>query len=146
MARPRYETANDRLNEQGFASLIADRFGAAVHKLPVSYAVDYLVLPRRGGRVWVEYKRRRHTYGTYPDVVLSALKWWHGTSLATQTGAKFVFVVQWDDSIGYVQYDPQQPWIPELKWGGRTKATRDLADVEPVFHLPIKRFVKLQGA
>ena len=140
--RPRYETAADLTNEATFEQLMLDNFGAVAHKLPVSYHVDYLVIADTGP-LWVEFKRRRHTRGTYPDIILSALKWWHATSLADRTGASFAFVVQWDDCIGFCPWSAAKPWVPELDWGGRTKATRDTADIEPIVRLPVDRFMEL---
>lgn len=138
MTRPRYESSGDRDNEQAFKERLA--VGKCIaHKLPISYHVDFFAM-REGRPVWIEYKRRRHHFGQYDDVMLSALKWWHGTSLAIRTGGTFVFAVEFDDQTRSVKWSEADQWQPRLEYGGRTSKTRDGADVEPVVHIEVTRF------
>ena len=141
--RPRYESATDLSHEESFVNMLHERAGITAYKLPVSYAVDFFAIANKRP-IWIEFKRRKHTYGTYPDVVLSALKWWHATSLADRTGGSFAFAVAFDDQTRVAHWNPDSPWTPEFTHGGRTRNTRDFADIEPVAHIDIDRFRRMQ--
>lgn len=141
--RPVYESRGDLDNEQQFVEWMFTRHGAGAIKLPVSYGVDFLIQSTHDHDVWLEFKRRHHTRGTYPDVILSALKWEKGTSLARATNMAFVFAVQFDDVLAAAHFDPVSPWYPDVDYGGRTRNTRDSADIEPVVRIPIEQFYAL---
>jgi hypothetical protein len=140
--RTQYETRADLSYEQVFVESL-QRVGVIAWKLPVAYAVDFFAIADKRP-IWIEFKRRSHTYGTYPDVVLSALKWWHATSLAERTGGTFAFAVAFDDGTRVAHWDPEMPWTPTFSHGGRTLNTRDSADMEPVAHIEIERFVSMR--
>ena len=116
--------------------------GVFPEKLPISYGVDFFAMVNNRP-VWIEFKRRSHSYGKYPDVILSALKWWKATSLAARTGGIFSFAVAFDDETRVAHWNPENPWTPRLSYGGRTRNTRDNADIEPVAHIDIERFGSL---
>ncbi len=134
-----YETAEDRSHEEAFVDSLHERHGITAWKLPIAYAVDFFAVAK-DRPIWIEFKRRRHVYGTYADIMLSALKWWHATSLAARTGGTFAFVVAFDDQTRVAHWDPETPWQPSISHGGRTRNTRDSADIEPVVHIDIDRF------
>lgn len=146
--RPPYETHDDLQNEQ----IIAAHYLAALHrkdklvrtvrKLPASYRLDFAIETEGKINAWLEVKDRRTgiPFSGGPDtLILSALKWQTGSSLAQTTGLAFVVLVRFSDGIvgSYRQYSRPPP---ETKWGGRTVLTRDSADVEPVVHLPLISF------
>lgn len=110
-----------------------------LQKLPISYGVDFFCM-HNDCPVWIEFKRRSHPFGRYPDVMLSALKWWKAVSLARETMGTFIFAVGFDDLVGITSWNSDNQWVPEIRYGGRTKNTRDQADVEPVVHISIDRF------
>jgi hypothetical protein len=143
--RPRYETSEDRSHEESFANMLHERAGITAWKLPVSYAVDFFALSTEDRPIWIEFKRRHHQFGKYPDVILSALKWWNATSLTSRTGGTLVFAVEFDDQTRVCHWDPDNPWKPRISHGGRTRDTRDTADVEPVAHIDLVRFVSMRS-
>jgi hypothetical protein len=141
MARPLYE---DRLNlqdEEYVAGILQDKWGCALHKLPISYGLDYAAT--RGQHLlkfWLEIKRRNRTWHQYDDIFLSlqkvdAANRWHAASLCPA-----FFIVLLNDALVYTQII--QGWPTGLR--GRTDRG-DWQDIEPVQMIPTKAFMELSS-
>lgn len=145
--RPMYESGEDRQNEDLIRKAIEEHFGVFLHKLPTSYGIDYVATsdPTGMGLVgWYEAKfRGGMTWGQYPDVMVSVLKLRAAAGLRVSTNRPALFAVA--DQSGEIRVaslcDARPEWI---RFGGRTLRTRDSADVEPVCHIPLDRFIPLK--
>lgn len=148
MTRPLYESAKDRSNEQACVEEFSNRFGFSYAKLPYYKHIDYLLYnaKTKRARAWVEVKVRSHSYGRFPTLLISSLKWSEGLKLSQTTGIPFWILIRWDDGLyGYTarmeDVSSGRVW---LEYGGRTVLTRDEGDIEPVIHIPIGCFKKVE--
>ena len=148
MKRPQYESGTDRYHEAMMARRIEAAWGVTLEKLPKSYALDFAAI-RDGSIVgWIEVKRRA-LRPEYDTIMLSVGKWRAGHSLAMTTSIGWVFVVEdresgmlwWVDCSAFMEQGVEV----DVEWGGRTAATRDSADIEPVVHLPRDTFKRLDN-
>jgi hypothetical protein len=132
--RPRYETADDLTRERFVADQLMKVGGLRLQKLPVHYLVDFFH-PRR----IVEVKCRQHAHDAYPTLMLSLAKWQAGIYLAHLMHPQTVFVVAAGFTDGIWTCSVAHKALPDydIKMGGRTKQTRDGADIEPVVHIPV---------
>jgi len=136
--RQMYESANDLKNEDDIRQFLEQGLSATLHKLPISYRLDWLVFRNGTPKAVIEFKRRKCKHLQYPDIMLSLGKWNAGLDYVQKNGLAFMFVVQWDDAVGVYMYKPEHP--VDIRWGGRTVQTRDSADIEPVVHIPTNQF------
>ena len=146
--RPFYESERDRINEQRIARRIEKAWRLDLHKMPVSYRLDFAAV--RDGVIvgWIEVKRRR-IRREWGSVMLAVSKWREGCILSSSTGGGWAFVVEnsedgklwWCDCSDMMEEEESL----RIEWGGRTKATRDAGDVEPVIHIPTRRFKQVDG-
>lgn len=145
--RPKYETANNRLDEARAFPRIANHFKTDRHlryeKLPpMSFADAVLIDQRDHIYAYVEYKKRDMVWGQYPTIMLSASKFLKLHELQ-DLGVGAYFVVE--DGEGRLHaLDLHSPLLRmTVKWGGRTVKTRDPYDVETVCHFPITQFTEI---
>ena len=147
MTRPAYETEADRKREEACVIRFAERTRCNVRKLSGQYSrLDWLALwPYSGKQAWIEVKCRKIRYGQYPSLILSAAKWSEGVRLAESTGALFLVLVEYMDGDYVYSFDPDHldGGTVRLDYGGRTRATRDAGDVEPVVHISSHLFWKV---
>lgn len=144
--RPLYQTARDTTAEHEIADAISTATGAVLHKLPMAYKLDFVAMTKEGRFTgWLEVKDRYgFRWGQYPTVMLSVLKVQSAVRLTDTTGLPSYFVVR--DSTGDIRaidFDRVRGRYDWLEWGGRTRATRDKEDVEPVAHIPTGYFEPL---
>jgi len=125
----------DWLNDLG-AGFMAD---IAMRKLPVmTYKLDWCATRGKNIMAWAELKRRKITFNQYPDIMISVHKMAAGRELAIHTGINFVIFIAFLDGLGFhvVDLDKTYP----MEYGGRTVATRDSADIEPVCYIGVDQF------
>ena len=139
--RPRYETEFDISNEQKVSEVMASEWNCQLHKLPISYRLDFLLT--RGGmaKAVVEVKARNNAHNKYSTLLLSLSKWNHGIEFKTHNNLEFILVAKFTDGIYYYVYSDEDEF--EIKWGGRTVNKRDSADIEPVVHIPIEKMIRI---
>jgi len=136
-----YESALDIKHELSVKSLLEERWGMVLQKLPVTYNLDYM--GTRDGVLlsWIEIKARNITIDQYPSIMLSLTKFLKGIELYTLTKAPFIFVVKTVDGLYYHTYDPQLTY--PIEYGGRTTQTRTPVDREPVVQIPSSWFIEI---
>lgn len=146
--RPRemYESRRDLDAEEAVAAALARAWKAELPKLPISYGLDRAVYKNSKLQGWVEIKNRpTMRWGQYPDIMVSVLKARAAFDLSGASEKPCYFVVA--DSAGEIRTVPfaifDHSWI---RHGGRTANTRDSADIEPVFHIPVSLFTPLKEA
>jgi len=139
--RPIYENSVTLQDEANIQSLLERRFRVALHKMPISYQIDWLACRDDQAVAVIEYKRRHVKSSDYKTLVLSLKKWNAGLDYIRKNGLSFMFVAEWQDQIGWLSIsDPAEVQHFKIAYGGRTAKTRDSADVEPVVHIPVAAF------
>lgn len=135
-----YENAQDRRNEEEISQVVSFAWGVRLLKLPdMAYHIDRAVVDADDEIVgWAELKRRHFPFKAYPTVMLDVQKWTTGKVLSEATCAPFYFIVGFDDVLAFYEYSPNTRI--SVKYGGRTAKTRDVNDVEPVVHIPMRCF------
>lgn len=149
MTRPAYESSADRSREQACADRVLASLGhgAMLAKLNGQYSrIDFLALRPGKKPLWIEIKCRNARMDSYPSLMLSAAKWQAGIELAEATGGLFVVVAAYEDGDCAYTYKREhvESGSVSLIYGGRTKATRDAGDVEPVMLIPKSLFKRIK--
>jgi hypothetical protein len=132
--RQQYESQQDLHNEQTVSGVLQQAWKIAVHKLPISYKVDFVAMREGKAKAVIEIKSRKAKHDQYPTLLLSLSKWNHGIDYVKCNGLDFLIVAQYEDGIYYHKYSDDDEF--DIRWGGRTSKTRGSADVEPVIHIP----------
>ena len=141
MGRKLYESRQDLDRESACINHCVSKWGTEFRKLPTSYRLDFMVTSAGQAAGWEEVKCRTHKSNQYDTVLLSLSKWHAGIDLHEKSGLPFIFVVSFKDAVFRYLYSVED--CIHIRWGGRTKATRDSADIEPVVHIPIGLFKNL---
>ncbi len=142
MIRTRYESQTDLANERKVEAFLSKQWGCCFHKLnPIKWKIDYLI--QCGDRYsWAELKCLNIRYGQYPFMIsykkIEAAKLLHDTSRR-----KFNLIFRCSDELCYHTWDFSKDY--KFEWGGRTTATRDSQDVEPVFRVYPEQGKVLEG-
>ena len=143
MARPIYENAETLANEVEAAKRIEQRWNCTLDKLPRSYEIDFAASrPGFGIVAWIEYKRREMQWGQYPTIMLSVRKVDALHRFARLAGSSFFVVEDRTGEIRFSRIDGQY-WDNFVEFGGRTRQTRDTADIEPIVKIQLERFKPL---
>jgi|TARA_R110000782_G_scaffold30233_1_gene75213 hypothetical protein len=143
MSRPIYENAETLTNEVEAAKRIEQRWNCTLDKLPRSYEIDFAASrPGFGIVAWIEYKRREMQWGQYPTIMLSVRKVDVLHRFARLAGASFFVVEDRTGEIRFARIDGQH-WDNFVEFGGRTRKTRDTADIEPIVKIQLERFKPL---
>lgn len=146
-ARPLYESKEDEDRELAFKKRIEERKGVVLHKLPISYRLDFMVMTKdRKVIAFAETKCRQINSTDHDTYILSANKWstamkytkhlGYMNASGAITSILFLLFVSFLDGDYYYKHEGYQPTV---LLGGRKEA-RDSADIEPVVHLPMTMF------
>lgn len=141
-----YETPTDLKNEAEVMDLICEKWLSNAYKLPISYGVDYGLVSKSSGRMncFIEIKCRTNLSNTYPTFFVAVKKVQTAHSLHEATGLETFIVVRWADMIGYERLLNLSFPQPMVTLGGRTDRG-DEADVEPMYHIPVENFYRLDN-
>lgn len=137
-SRPLYETSEDLSREGEVMSSVAKIWQCDYFKLPLSYRLDFAL--SRHGRVisLCEVRCRNNSIKKYPTMICSVSKREKALSLSDCTGVTSVFLVQWTDAIGFIDFAVKPDFIAV---GGRTGDNRrDYEDVEILCHYSVEHF------
>lgn len=105
---------------------------------PLTYKVDWCMSKGKEIKAWAELKIRNMEVNKYPDVMISAHKMVCGRELSLHSGVPFVIFIAFSDRLGFHIVDLDRSY--RMEYGGRTKATRDSADIEPVCFMNVSEF------
>ena len=110
-----------------------------LERLPITYHFDYGVIRYHQIQAWIELKNRGFESYRYPDSLINLSKWMKGIELYESTGIPSILAVRYTDEDLY--YTLKKEHIIDkrvkVKWGARTKKTRDWQDIGPAVHIPI---------
>ena len=141
MSRPQYETHDDLKNEQESIKILELVSGRKSFKLPKSYRIDFAMCDGEEITSWIEVKCRKNKFRQYPTLAISITKLMAGLAFEQKTGLPFFLVVHWPDFLGYIRIQSLSDF--KILKGGRTDRN-DNADIEPMVHIPIEMFKKLE--
>lgn len=146
--RVAYETEEHLQRERLFAQHIESVKGVKMLKLPISYQFDYLIgKPTEDNKYrgigMAELKCREARVTSYPTLIVSLLKWEKGLSWLS-CGLMVCFFVRYQDGDYYYKMEPEGNRETWVEWGGRTRATRDSADIEAVQCIPVRLLKELR--
>ena len=141
MSRQIHETQADLDNEEIVKQAI-EKKGVVLHKLPMSYRMDYIVF--RSGKAISVVEVKSRTKGTlstkHPLFMLSLSKWNAGIDYATK-GLAFYLAGKFDDGVFLYKYSPNHD--VDIRWYEGRKDRQDPDDQEPCVYVPMKLFRKL---
>jgi hypothetical protein len=132
--RPRYERPADLTVERKVAAQL-ERKGIKLHKLPVSYRLDFAMFKNGKLKGWAEIKARRNNHDRYPTLLISLGKVMAARQLADVSGTRSILLVQYLDGLYWCDFASAF----EIRMGGRYDRG-DADDVEPVAHFPMEAF------
>ena len=142
--RPLYETPEDLAREREVADILEEAWSCSLHKLPLSYHLDFCGCRGKEILSFIEVKVRKCLPTTYRSIMLSLNKFQHGLHYAVSTGCPFLFVVAFKDGSIYHKNLCDVPEEFPLEFGGRTKNTRDDFDVEPCILIAMEDMKELR--
>ena len=129
-------------NEKDFKHLLEGRWNMCLNKLPIDYRFDYACVNKKGIVAWIELKNRNlHSY-TFKDSMINLNKWLKAKELRDGTGIPTILAVRYYDKCLYIRLEDDTPHT--IKWGARTKKTRDDQDIGPAVHIPISAFKEIK--
>lgn len=130
-----YENETTLANERAVITVLADKWGVEVVKLPRRYSADFALLRGKEIMSWAELKSRGNPIHTYPTYQVSLHKYMNLLSLSRDTGIRSMLIVEWQDCVGYINV----PAPINIVFGGTTKRG-DWEDKEPMIEVPISEF------
>jgi len=139
--RRQYETSGDLKNENEARDEIERCWDLRVHKLPISYKLDWVICRDNSIVGWGEFKKRNISINQYPTVILSAMKVKEMILYASVVG-KAMFFVRFQEGLYFAEIDSEDS--RKGTWGGRTWQRRDDQDEEPVILIPVSKFQKVE--
>lgn len=139
--RAMYETQDDLDKEDLFREELQNTFKCSLDKMPISYGLDFLMTKGDKAVGVMEVKHRDIDHAYYDTIMLSLLKWNKGIAFSHQNNLTFSFAVRFKD--GDYRYVYNGDDLFHIEFGGRTKQTRDSADIEPVVLIPVSKFQKI---
>lgn len=143
MSRPLYETKDHLTVEQAVITFVSSCWSCEAHKMPISYKLDYMLTREKEAKAFVEIKSRNMKWGQFPTIFLSLSKVQAAHDLTKTTGLTCFFVVHADPDVYWIDLNDLIGRGDLITFGGRTRNTRDSADVEPVFNIPVDMFRRL---
>lgn len=147
--RPDYETRQDFDRESRVADwfvqkMIHDgwfRDTAVAKPLKKHYCLDRAIVDGDEILAFCEVKVRTNRQFNYSTYLISLEKMRNMRLMARDTGVPSYLVIRWTDAIGYFEVNEQTDFTDfSLRLGGRTDRG-DGADVEPVLHIPVGKFI-----
>lgn len=139
--RKHYETPEMLQKENMAREFLASELGWQIHKLSYVYAADWLVIRKDKPVLLTEFKKRNIKLGMFggvDGVFLSIQKASRMNSIATPMAWRTAMIVENDHGFWLNIFDIVM--IDTWRVEGRTKKTRDEADIEPVLLLPREDF------
>lgn len=151
MQRPLFETDADKKRESEFSAKICEIRKVKMHKLPISYRLDFMVTDLTDRTIALaEIKCRSNASTAYPSFAISLAKYEQGIRLTehlchdlTNAPIMFLLFVRFTDKDLYYKHDQMNASDIHVRWGGRIWDVRDADDREPMVYIPISLFKEL---
>ena len=130
------------IKEKAFKIDIEKRRGCQLKKLAIVYGFDYAVVKGSEIRGFLELKNRNFITTDFNDSIINLNKWMKAKDLRDATGLPTILACRYKDKDIFCRLTMETDY--KLKWGARTKNTRDWQDVQPAVHINIKEFKELK--
>ena len=137
MARPRYESRQDRENEAQIIQDFCGIYGYDVERQEDRRRVNYFCYRGEELKLIVEVKSRNNRRDHYPDVMFSKRKWDSGLRLSEKHGVPFMIIIRWTDFTGGISNRMAEP--DRIGRGGRSDRG-DPADKEQMVYFATSKF------
>jgi len=143
--QPTYENARSIRHEQKALSVLQAAWDVTLHKQARLTFVDWFAIRDKYVIAAVEFKRRNLTsIDQYREIMLSLKKVQSAMTMCSEMEVPFVFVVKTNDGMyWWHRFKPDLSRYRIDRTSGRTRATRNDADVEPTVMIPWTWFVKV---
>jgi hypothetical protein len=130
---PRY-TAGEKM----FKEAIESHWNCSLEKLPIDYRFDYALIKDNQIKAWMELKNRQFYVKDFPDSMINLNKWMKGKELRDSTNIPTILAVRYKDKdLWCILTDDTNM---DIRWGARTKNTRDWQDIGPAVHISLTEF------
>ena len=130
------------IKEKAFKIDIEKRWGCQLKKLAIVYGFDYAVVKGSEIRGFLELKNRNFITTDFNDSIINLNKCMKAKDLRDATGLPTILACRYKDKDIFCRLTMETDY--KLKWGARTKNTRDWQDIQPAIHINIKEFKELK--
>ena len=124
--------------ESYFKSAIENHWNCKLEKLPIDYRLDFALIKNNKIRAWVELKNRDLYSDSFGDSMINLNKWMKAKELRDSTNIPTILAVRYKDKDLWCTLADDTDM--EIRWGARTKNTRDWQDIGPAVHISITEF------
>ncbi len=136
--RRRFETEEMLEHENKARDWLSRKIKKPIHKINDGlWGVDWAVYETNGNLYgFIEYKKRKHKRGQFPDVRMSGMKYLRLKQYKETFKVKCSICVEFEDAITLA---PIEAIDPKLVSFGRTSNFRDSYEVEPCIVIPTEK-------
>lgn len=135
-----FERDVDRDAQEKTRRCLAGLWGCTIFDRGAFAEVDWVFYKGSALRAFGEFKRRRVTRDTYPSVILCERKHAALGALAERYNVPALYVVRFDDALGYVDASDAAVGALPPVMGGRPIRAGAAHDLEPVRMVPMLFF------
>ena len=146
MKRPIYESQVDLTHENKMKTFLEAKWNCTLHKVQLKYQVDWMAMRGKDPMAFVEFKHREKlSINAYPRYMISLDKLMKAKQLAREVEVPFIMVITFKEGTYYGVFAHNGLHDVTYGFGGRYDRG-DAQDVEPMIYLPLKKFMKIEGA
>ena len=129
------------LKEKDFKEDIQRKWNCQLKKLAIDYSFDYVILKQGEIKGFLEIKKRNLHSKDYNDSMINLNKWMKAKQLRDSTKLPTILACRYTDKDIYCKLTDDTKY--KLRWGARTKNTRDWQDIQPAVHILMSEFKEL---
>jgi hypothetical protein len=137
-----FQTPADRAKERRVAEFLEKHWNCEIHSFGALAPIDWWASRHERVTAVIEIKSRSHPCGEYPTVFLNVRKWLALTLASVGLGVSALFVVKWQDCLGFVRVDEID--ASKVRIGGCKRIVKSENDIEPVIEVPVDQFTTLE--
>ena len=124
--------------EDMFKRAIEKHWRCSLEKLPLDYRLAFALIMNKKIQAWVELKNRNLQSDDFNDSMINLNKWMKAKELRDSTNIPTILAVRYKDKdLWCALADDTER---EVRWGARTKNTRDWQDIGPAVHIKLTEF------
>lgn len=124
--------------EDMFKRAIEKHWRCSLEKLPLDYRLDFALIKNKKIQAWVELKNRNLQSDDFNDSMINLNKWMKAKELRDSTNIPTILAVRYKDKDLWCALSDDTE--REVRWGARTKNTRDWQDIGPAVHIKLTEF------
>lgn len=132
------------LKEKEFKESIEKKWNVQLNKLALDYRFDYIVIKNYKPIAFLEIKKRNFKTTDFYDSMINLNKWMKAKELRDSTGLPTLLACRYIDKDVYCKLEMKI--LDEgycVRFGARTKNTRDWQDIQPAVHIPMRHFKEI---